>query len=106
MARGKTPSIHMPHLYNVFNIPRIKSVRAVTSLRTKVNLDEVLKRVPQVHKIRSANKDIAKFEIGRGTYLLLFPSGYVEVHAPNEDEVREVLVEFRDKLYECGMIKR
>ena len=106
VVRGKTPTIHMPRLYNVFDMPNIKSVRAVTSMRTEVNMEEILKRVPRVRRIRSANKDVAKFEIRRGAYLLLFPSGYVEVHAPNEDGVREVLVAFRDELYECGLIKR
>lgn len=105
MAKGKTPSIHMPRLYNVFNMPNIKAVRAVTSLRSKVDLKEVLKRVPRACKIRSANKGIAKFKIRRGAYLLLFPSGYIEVHASDEGGVREVLVAFRDELYECGLIK-
>lgn len=86
-------------------MPNIKAVRAVTSLRSKVDLKEVLKRVPRACKIKSANKDIAKFEIRRRTYLLLFPSGYIEVHAPDRGGVREVLVAFRDELYECGLIK-
>lgn len=105
MAKGKTPTIHMPRLYNVFNMPNVKAVRAVTSLRSKVDLREVLERVPRARKIRSANRDIAKFEIRRGAYLLLFPSGYVEVHVPDEGSVREVLIAFRDELYECGLIK-
>lgn len=106
MAKGKTPSIHMPRLYNVFNMPNIKAVRAVTSLRSKVDLKEILKRVPRAHQVRSANKDVIKFEIRRGAYLLLFPSGYMEVHAPDEGGVREVLVAFRDELYECGLIRQ
>ena len=105
MARGKTPSIHVPRLYNVFDIPDVKAVRAVTSLRSKVDLHEVLKCSPRVRKIKSANKDVVKFEIRRGSYLLLFPSGYIEVHAPDEGGVREVLIAFRDELYECGLIK-
>ncbi len=105
MAKGKTPTIHMPRLYNVFDMPNVKAVRAVTSLRSKVDLKEVLKRAPRARKIRSANKDIAKFEIRRGSYLLLFSSGYIEVYAPDEGGVREVLVAFRDELYECGLIK-
>jgi hypothetical protein len=87
-------------------MPNIKAVRAVTSLRSKVDLKEVLKRAPQAREIRSANKGIAKFEIRRGVYLLLFPSGYIEVHAPDEGSVREVLIAFRDELYECGLIRQ
>lgn len=95
----------MPRLYNVFNMPEVKAVRAVASLRSNVNVKEALKRSPRTRKVRSADKDILKFELRRGSYLLLFPSGYVEVHAPNEQGVREVLVAFRNELYECGLIR-
>jgi len=97
--------IHMPRLYNVFDMPKIKAIRATTMLRSKVSLEEVLKLVPNAREIKTADKDIVKFELRRGVYLLLFPSGYIEVHAPNEDEMREVLLAFRDKLFEHGLIK-
>lgn len=95
----------MPHLYNVFDVPKIKAVRATTVLRSKVNYEEILKNISRASKIRSADKNIVKFELRRGVYLLLFPSGYVEVHAPDEGEMREVLVAFRDELSEHGLIK-
>jgi len=97
--------IHMPHLYNVFDIPKIKAVRAITTLRSKVSAGEILKRIPRARQIRSADKNIVKFELRRGAYLLLFPSGYVEVHASDEGEIREVLIAFRDELFEHGLIK-
>ena len=95
----------MPHLYNVFEVPKIKAVRATTVLRSKVNLGEILKRISKASQVRSADKNIIKFELRRGVYLLLFPSGYIEVHAPDEGEMREVLVAFRDELFEHGLIK-
>ena len=97
--------IHMPHLYNVFEVPKIKAVRATTVLRSKVNVGEILKRISRASQVRSADKNIIKFELRRGVYLLLFPSGYIEVHAPDEGEMREVLVAFRDELFEHGLIK-
>jgi len=97
--------IHMPHLYNVFDMPKVKAVRVTTTLRSKVSVGEILKRIPRARQIRSADKNIVKFELRRGTYLLLFPSGYVEVHARDEGEVREVLIAFRDELFEHGLIK-
>jgi hypothetical protein len=105
VAKNKTPFIQMPRLYNVFNMPEVKAVRAVTSVRSNVDLKEALKRSSNARKVRTANKDILKFEIERGSYLLLFPSGYVEIHAPNEQGIREVLVAFRNELYECGLLK-
>jgi hypothetical protein len=95
----------MPHLYNVFDMPKIKAVRATTVLRSKVNIGEILKRVSNAHQVRTADKNIIKFELRRGVYLLLFPSGYIEVHAPDEGEMREVLIAFRDELFEHGLIK-
>ena len=97
--------INMPHLYNVFEVPKIKAVRATTVLRSKVNVGEILKRISRASQVRSADKNIIKFELRRGVYLLLFPSGYIEVHAPDEGEMREVLVAFRDELFEHGLIK-
>ena len=105
MGEAEKHIIHMPHLYNVFDMPKVKAVRVTTTLRSKVSVEEILKRIPRARQIRSADKNIVKFELRRGTYLLLFPSGYVEVHASNEGEVREVLIAFRDELFEHGLIK-
>jgi len=80
-------------------------VRATTTLRSKVDLEEILKRIPRVRKVRTSNKDIVKFELNRGAYLLLFPSRYVEIHAPDEGSVRETLLAFRDELFKNGLIK-
>ena len=97
--------IHMPRLYNVFDMPKIKAVRATTTLRLKVSMEEILGRISRAHQIRSADKNIVKFELRRGAYLLLFPSGYVEIHARDEGEMREVLIAFRDELFGHGLIK-
>ncbi len=105
MTEDKTPFIRMPRLYNVYDMPEVKAVRSATSLKTKVDLGEILKRASNVRKVRSANKDVVKFEVRRKSYLLLFPSGYVEVHAPNEESVRSVLIAFRNELYEKGLIQ-
>jgi hypothetical protein len=94
----------MPHLYDVFEMPKIKALRAVTNLRFKLNIKEAMK-IPNIKTIRTANKDIVKFELRRGAYLLLFPGGYVEVHAPDEESMRSVLLAFREKLFENGLIK-
>ena len=105
MTENETPLIRMPKLYNVFDMPDVKAIRAATSLRSKVNLEDVLKRASNVRKVRSANKDVVKFEVRRKSYLLLFPSGYVEIHAPNDESIRAVLIAFRNELYECGLIE-
>lgn len=105
MDEEKAHLIHMPRLYNVFEIPKVKAVRATTALRSKVNIEELLKRVPKVKKAKTAGKTVAKFELRRGAYLLCFPSGYIEVHAPSEDDVREVLLAFRDELFKHELIK-
>jgi hypothetical protein len=94
----------MPHLYDVFEMPKIKALRAVTSLRFKVNIKEAME-IPNIETIRTANKDIVKFELRRGAYLLLFPGGYVEVHAPDEESMRSVLLAFREELFKHGLIK-
>ncbi len=95
----------MPRLYNLFDMPKLMSVRTITMLRSKVDIGEILKHVSRARKIKTSNKEIVKFELSRGTYLLLFPSYYVEVHAPDEGKVREVLLAFRDELYKKGLIK-
>lgn len=105
MNEEKAHLIHMPRLYNIFEMPRVKAVRATTALRSKVNIEELLKRVPKVKRTRTAGKIVAKFELRRGAYLLFFPSGYIEVHAPSEDSVREVLLAFRDELFKHELIR-
>ena len=95
----------MPRLYNLFDIPKLMSLRKTTTLRSKIDLREILKRIPRARKIKTSNKEIVKFELSRGTYLLLFPSYYVEVHASDEGRVREVLLAFRDELFKNGLIK-
>jgi len=94
----------MPHLYDVFEMPKIKALRAVTNLRFKLSIKEAM-TIPNIKTIRTANKDIVKFVLRRGAYLLLFPRGYVEVHAPDEESMRSVLLAFREKLFENGLIK-
>lgn len=105
MVKGETSSVDMPRLFNVFNILEIKSVRAVTSLRQDIDLEKVWGRIDRAKKIRTSGKDVAKFEVGKGQYLLLFPSGYVQIYAPSEEKLRRVLKNFRDELYECGLLK-
>lgn len=103
MSEGEPRISKMPRLYNIFDMPKLMSVRSATALRSKINFEDVLK-IPRSRKIKASNKEIIKFEIRRGTYLLLFPSNYIEVHAPDEDSVREVLLTFRDELFKNGLI--
>ncbi len=105
MSEAEPRVSEMPRLYNVFDMPKLMSVRATTTLRSKVDLEEILKRIPRARKVKTSNKEIVKFELSRGTYLLLFPSRYVEVHAPDEGSVRETLLAFRDELFKNGLIK-
>jgi len=104
MDEVETRISQMPHLYDIFEVPKIKALRAVTSLRFKIDIREVMK-LPRVKTIRTANREIVKFELRRGTYLLLFPGGYIEIHAPNEESMRGVLLAFRDELSKHGLIK-
>jgi hypothetical protein len=87
-----------PRLYDIFDIPKITSIRAKTKLHLSVDLETLLRSVTRAKRIKTANQNIVKFELKRGAYLLLFPSGYVEVHAPDEGTMREVLIAFRDEL--------
>lgn len=105
MSEAKPHVSEMPHLYNVFDMPKITSVRAITKLRSNIKFKEILERIPRTRKIRTSNKDVVKFELRRGVYLLLFPSNYVEIHAPDEGGMREVLLAFRDELFKNGLIK-
>jgi uncharacterized Fe-S cluster-containing protein len=104
MGEGKTRIIQMPRLYNVFDIPKIRSVRATTALRSKIDTKKILSNIRRAHQIQTAKKKVVKFELRRGAYLLLFPSGYVEVRAPDEGSIREVLIAFRDELFRNGLI--
>ncbi|MCK4405794.1 MAG: hypothetical protein KAV43_04735 [Hadesarchaea archaeon] len=105
MSEAEPRVSEMPRLYNVFDMPKLTSVRSTTTLRSKVNLKKILEGIPRTRKVKTSNKEIVKFELSRGTYLLLFPSRYVEVHAPDEGSVREVLLAFRDELFKSGLIK-
>lgn len=96
----------MPHLFNIFDLPEIKSVRATSSLRVEIDLDEIWEKVSRTRKVRTSGKEVVKFEEGKGQYLLVFPSGYVQVCAPSEEKVREVLRSFRNELYENGLLSR
>ena len=104
MSEAEPRVSEMPRLYNVFDMPKLMSVRATTTLRSKVNFKEILERIPRAQKIKRSSKEIVKFGIRRGTYLLLFPSRYIEVHASDEGSVREVLLAFRDELFKSGLI--
>ncbi len=105
MREGESPSMDIPRLFNIFDMPEIKSVRAVSSLRQEINLEKVWGGVSKARKVRTSGKDVVKYEEGKGKYLLLFPSGYVQIYAPSKEEVREVLKSFRDALYETGLLK-
>ncbi len=105
MSEAETHVSEMPRLYNVFDMPKLMSVRTATTLRSKVDLDKILKRVPHARKLKRSNKEVVKFEVRRGAYLLLFPSRYIEVHASDEGSVREVLLAFRDELFKSGLIR-
>jgi len=94
----------MPRLYDVFEQVKIKSVRAVTKVRVPIELKKVLERLPKAKRIKTSNKTVAKFQLRRGCYLLLFPTGYIEVHAPDEGSVREILIAFRDEMYKGGLL--
>lgn len=105
MSEAEPRVSEMPRLYNVFDMPKVKSVRTITFLRSKINLDDVLNHIPRARKVRTSNKDVVKFEIKRGSYLLLFPTNYIEIHAPDEGGAREILLAFRDELFKNGLIK-
>jgi len=92
LSEDKPNLAEIPRIYDVFDVPKVKSIRAITKIHGKIDLEEVLNRVPNVKSLTTSNKNVVRFEIRRGSYLLLFPTGYVEVHAPDEGAVREVLV--------------
>ncbi len=105
MGESKTRITQMPRLYNVFEIPKIRSVRATTVLRLKVDTKKILSSIRHAHQVQTAKKEVVKFELRRGAYLLLFPSGYIEVHAPDEGSIREVLIAFRNELFQNKLIE-
>ena len=94
----------IPRLFNVFDMPEIKSVRGVSSFRQEVDPEKIIGKVEKARKVRTSGKEVVKFEEDKGKYLLLFPSGYVQIYAPSEDEIREVLRSFRDSLFDMGLI--
>ena len=94
----------MPRLFDVFDLPKIKSVRGTTTIHRHLAFGEVLRLIPNCKLIETSKKKVLKFEVRRGSYLLLFPTGYVEVYAPDEDGMRDVLLAFRDKLCEVKLI--
>ena len=94
----------MPRLFDVFDFPKVKSVRATTTIHSKVDIGDVVKTIPKTKLMETSKKKVAKFEVRRGSYLLLFPTGYVEVYAPDESGMREVLLAFRDELYKGGLL--
>lgn len=104
MSETRPRIIEMPRLYDLFDMPKLMSVRSATALHSKVNPKDVL-RIPHTRVIKASNKEVIKFELRRGNYLLLFPSSYVEVHAPDEGSVREILLAFRDELFKNGLIR-
>lgn len=97
--------VDAPRLFNVFDLPKIKSVRAVSSLKQKIKVEKIWNHLNDVKKVRTSGKDVAKFEVGKGEYLLLFPSGYVQIYGPNEERIREVLRSFRDELFKEGLLR-
>lgn len=105
MNERESSSMDMPRLFNVFDIPEVKSVRATSSLRKSLDLEEVRKEISKARKIRTSGKEVVKFEEGKGRYLLLFPSSYIQIHAPTEDGVRGILESFRNELHEVGLLK-
>jgi hypothetical protein len=104
LSESSTHISEMPRIYDVFDVPTIKSVRATTKIHKALDIKEVLNRVPNVKSITTSNKSVARFNVKRGGYLLLFPNGYIEVHAADEGGVREILVVFRDELFKNGLI--
>ena len=104
MSESEPRISEMPRIYDIFDAPKVKALRATTKIHKDIDLREVLSRIPRARSITTSNKEVVRFEVKRGCYLLLFPMGYIEVHAPDEGGVREVLVAFRDELSKNGLI--
>ncbi len=90
MSESNPHISEMPRIYDVFDAPQIKSVRATTKIHKSLKLEDVLSRVPKAKSIMTSKKNVVRFEVKRGCYLLLFPSGYIEVHAADEGGVWRV----------------
>ncbi|MBC7219624.1 MAG: hypothetical protein H5T49_05810 [Hadesarchaea archaeon] len=99
------PSLsEMPRIHDIFDVPKVKSIRATSKINKALNLEEVLKRLPNVKAITTSKKNVVKFTLRRGNYLLLFPNGYIEIHAAEEGSIREILSAFREELFKAGLI--
>ncbi|MFP4005489.1 MAG: hypothetical protein ACLFUR_02080 [Candidatus Hadarchaeia archaeon] len=105
MDGRKKPTADMPRLFDVFDHPEIKSVRASTSIRQNVDINKIKERIVNARQIRTSGKDVIKYEEGRGKYVLIFPSGYVQVHAPSQEGIRDLLKSLRNELYEVGILR-
>lgn len=105
MDERERPSVDMPRLFDVFDHPEVKSVRASTSIRLDVDLKEVRNRIGEARHIRTSGKDVVKYEEGRGKYVLIFPSGYIQIHAPTREGIRDLLKSLRNELYEVGLLR-
>ncbi|MGC8816524.1 MAG: hypothetical protein ACP5PX_01730 [Candidatus Hadarchaeum sp.] len=100
-----SPSVsEMPRIHDIFEVPKIKSVRAISKINKTLDITEVLKRLPNVKSITTSKKTVVKFTLKRGNYLLLFPNGYIEIHAAEEGAIREILSAFREELFKAGLI--
>ncbi len=94
----------MPRILDIFENPKIKSVRAITKISRNIDIEELLDRVPHVKLISTSKKKVVRFELKRASYLLLFPSRYVEVHAPDPGGIHDVLVAFRNEISKRALI--
>jgi hypothetical protein len=98
LSEGEPSISEMPRLFDIFDVPKVKSLRATTKIRKKIAIEDISRSVPKTQLVETSKKKIIKFEVERGSYLLLFPTGYVEIHAPDEERMREVLLAFREEL--------
>ncbi|KUO40781.1 MAG: hypothetical protein APZ16_02695 [Candidatus Hadarchaeum yellowstonense] len=104
MEEGNPSLSEMPRIYDIFEAPKIKSLRATSKINKNLDIAEVLKRLPRVKSISTSKKNVVRFTVKRGNYLLLFPNGYIEIHAADEGEIREILSAFREELFKAGLI--
>lgn len=104
MEKSGLSTDEMPRSTDIFDIPKIKSLRAITKINKPVDITEVLKRLPNVKSITTSKKSVVKFTLRRGNYLLLFPNGYIEIHAAGEGAIREILAAFQEELSKAGLI--
>ncbi|MGQ9788836.1 MAG: hypothetical protein ACUVQM_06005 [Candidatus Hadarchaeaceae archaeon] len=104
MEESNPSLIEMPRIHDIFEVPKIKSVRATSKINKKLDVGEVLKRLSGVKAVSTSKKNVAKFILRKGNYLLLFPNGYIEIHAAEEGTIREILTAFREELFKSGLI--